>query len=1026
MMNMLRIIGLLLIMLGVYGSIALAEEQDGKPKISAQTAIKKFERKEAIVPNELVVKFKENVSNKERRKVFSSFKTNELSFIEQGNFSLIKAPKGTDLKFLAEKLLKLNEVEFVEPNYIIEKRYTPKDPGYSKQWYLKKIQAPKAWDITKGSSQIIVAVVDGGVQTNHPDLVGKTVSSYNVVTGGQSVPSDEHGTHVAGIIAASINKKGVAGVAPNIKIMPVNVFDGDSSSSYDVALGILYAADHGANIINLSLGSYYYSYYLDVAVQYAASKGVVVIAAAGNDDTSFPVYPAALDYVIGVSATDRDDHITDFSNFGSYIDLSAPGEDIYSTFPKSSYRSLDGTSMATPVVSGVAALVLSKNPLLTRTEVENILKKSVVDLYSRGWDYFYGYGRVDAYKALKNTPFPLSSISAASTFTMRGNNKSSISFTAHKGSNVTVYVKDKKGRVVKYLAKNKKWNSGKVSLSWDGRQDNGVFVEDGTYTIVVKLSNGRESVSKTKSIKVVDKVIPSIQLSTASVSFSPNVKGKVSIPFQLNKKAKVTAKIYDSKGNTVKTVWSDKGLSGGSHTLTWDGKNGAGKLLKDGTYRLTMSVTDYKKRKGTTRKKSIIIDTKLVFGGVVLDQTVFKMDGSAKSNVNIQVKEQAAISAYVKAESGAIIKQLFRNKKYNIGSYTISWDGKNNSNSFVNEGKYYYSLEITDNSGNKTTVNTKLLTLQDWRKPSIQASKDLQYTQQGNFDIPYTISKPGKVTIEIYQGSTLICSLLKDSPQTAGSKKVTWDGKNQSGEYVADGKYEVKMTIVDHYQQRSSFTSNLRVDLTNVESPAVVWFYEDIGSEVHFKLSAPATVTVEIFDEYNQKVRTIFSNQPMNAGIQSFTWDGLNDNGYDEYYGYASYFFKITAVFSNGEQIAVQGEINNDKDPSWLKSHTYSLIRDDSYYTKAIQLNITVTKAVTATLYVYESYYDDELIDSKSYNLKANMENIITYTKPSPLEYYYYLLEYKDNLGNKYYYEIDEYGDGYYLSPAKEIRKRKR
>jgi flagellar hook assembly protein FlgD len=1027
MMRILRVVVLLLIALGGHSSIALAEEQNEKPKISAETAIEKFEQKKVIIPNELIVKFKENVSNEEKQKVLNSLKTDELSFIEQGNFSLIKAPKGTNLQSLAEKLLQLSQIEFVEPNYIIENTFAPKDPGYSKQWHLKKIQASKAWDITKGSSQITVAVVDGGVQTNHPDLAGKIVSPYNAVTGGRYVPSDEHGTHVAGIIAASINKKGVVGVAPNVKIMPVNVFDGDSASAFDVANGIMYAADHNANIINLSLGTYHYSWILDYAVQYAASKGVIVIAAAGNDDTSQEVYPAALDNVIGVSATDRNDRITDFSNFGYYVDFSAPGKDIYSIFPKNSYQSLNGTSMATPIVSGVAALILSKNPLLTPAEVENILKKSAFDLYSKGWDYFYGYGRVDAYNALKNTPSPLSDISAASMFTMKGNNKSRISFTVHKGSKVTVYIKDAKGKVVKYLIKDKKWNSRNVSVSWDGKQDNGAFVGDGTYIIVVKLSNEKESVSKSKSIKVVDKVIPSIQLSTANVSFSPKAKGRVAIPFVINKKAKVTAKIYDSRGNVVRTIWSNKGFSGGKYALTWDGKNNKGKLLNDGTYKLTMSVTDYKNRKGTTRKKSIIIDTKVIFGSVLLDNTVFKMNGFTKSHVKFQVKEPVTISVYVKTEKGINVKQPLSNKKYNVGSYTISWDGRNNNNAFVNEGKYYYMFEVKDNDGNKTIVKSKLFTLQDWRKPSIQASANLYYRQTGNMDISYTTSKQGKVAIEIYQGSTLIKSLLKDSPQTAGSKKVTWDGKDQSGAYVADGTYQVKMTIVDNYQQSSSFTSNLQVALAKVdiEYPSIVHFYEGMGSKVYFKLSAPAKVTVQIFDEYDEKIRTIFSNQPM-AGIQSFTWDGRDDDGYDVYYDSYSYFFKITATYSNGNQTVVKGEINNEKDPSWLTSHTYSLIPDDvyNYYYKTIQLNIVTTKPVTATLYVYEeSYYDDEPIDFKVYNLKVN-ENIIIYTKPSIFEYYYYLLEYKDNLGNKYYYEIDEYSDGY-LSRAKEIHKRK-
>jgi flagellar hook assembly protein FlgD len=813
--KILRVVILLFTVWIIHSSLALAEDPDVNPKISTTNAIENFSEKKAIVPNELIVKFKETVTNEEKEKILSSFKTNELSFLEQGKFSLIRAAKGTNLESLATKLLKLNQVEFVEPNYILEDTFTPKEPRYEKQWYLKKIQMPKAWETTKGSSKITVAVVDSGVQIDHPELAGKIVSPYNAVTGKTDFTPDEHGTHVAGIIAASINKKGIAGIAPNVKIMPVNVFSGSIASAYDVASGIYYAVDHEANIINLSLGSFYYSNLLDDAVQYAASKGVIIIAAAGNSNTYQETYPAALDSVLGISATDDKDVITYFSNYGDYIDFAAPGQTIYSTVPNSSYESLDGTSMAAPVVSGVAALILSKNPLLTPAQVESILKKSAVDLGSNGWDFLYGYGRVDAYKALKNTPSPMSKISTISTFTINGKKKNTISFTAHKGSKVSVYIKDSKGKPIRYLIQDKKWNSSKVSVSWDGKQDNGVFVGSGTYKIVAKLSNGKESVSKTKSIKVVDKVVPSIALSTSKISFSPKMKGKVSIPFTLNKKAKITAKIYDSKGRVVKTIWSDKGFSGGKYALAWDGKSSKGNLMKDGTYKLAMSVTDYKKRKGTTRKKSIIIDTKAPSGSVTLNNTTFKMNGSTKSNVKVQVKETVTISAYVKTDKGVNVKYLLSNKKYNSGSYTVSWDGKNNKNAFANEGKYYYIFEIKDSNGNKATVKSKVFTLQDWRKPSIQGSANLYYKQKGNMDIPYTISKPGKVTIGVYNGSTLIKELLKESSQTAGDKKVVWDGKDQAGKEVPDGAYQVKMTIVDNYKQTASFTSNLQVLLTD-------------------------------------------------------------------------------------------------------------------------------------------------------------------------------------------------------------------
>lgn len=971
-----------------------------------------------MVANELVVKFKEGVTEEKRAALLRPLQATELSFMDMGNFSLVKAPKGTDLTGLAAKLVKLPEVESVEPNYIIKRNYTPSDPGYSKQWHLKKINAPQAWDTTKGSGEIVVAVIDNGVQTNHPDLAGKIVSPYNVVTDTRSVPAGGHGTHVAGIIAASINKKGVVGVAPNVKIMPVNVFEGDGATSYDVAYGIVYAVDHGANVINLSLGGYSATFYEAEAVQYAISKGVVLVAAAGNDDTNLPTYPAAFDPVIAVSATDDRDGITYFSNYGDYIDLAAPGVDIYSTFPGSSYKESDGTSMATPIVSGTAALVLSKNPLLSTGEVENILRKSVVDLGGKGWDVFYGYGRIDAYKAVKNTPSPLSSLSAAGTFTMKGNNRTSFSLSAYKkGLMVNVYVKDNKGHVVRTIVKNKVWSSKQISISWDGKQDNGAFVGQGTYTVVVQVSNGRESVIRTKQIKVVDNVVPAIQLSTSTVSFSPKAKGKVSIPFTLNKKAKVTAQVYDSKNKIVKTIANNQSFSGGTSTFVWDGKNTSGKLMPDGTYRLKVSAVDDQKRKSAVRSQSVVIDTKVLFGGVSLGQTLFKMDGTAKAHFTMSTKETVLVSAYVKTDKEVLSRQLLRNQKYGTGSYTIHWDGKDNKNAFVNEGDYYYALEIVDQCGNKITVNTGKFKLEDWRKPTIQAPADLRYIQQGTFNIPYVLSKPGKVTIGVYQGSTLVRTILSESQQGPGSKAASWDGRDQTGNYLADGQYEIQMTVIDAHGQRASVVSRLYVDLTNIEAPAIVWFYQDSGSEIHFRLSASAAVTAEIFDEYGEKVRTIWNGQQLSEGLQTLVWDGLSDNGENVFFDDGSvYTFRITAQFASGATETAQGQINNDADPSWLVSHMYSFSKDGYYNRTALNLSIQVKEAATMTLYVYNAY-DDTYVDQKTYSLKANIENKIVYTKKDKYEDYLYLLEYKDRLGNVYDYAIDETEEGYYIAP---------
>jgi hypothetical protein len=213
-----------------------------------------------------------------------------------------------------------------------------------------------------------------------------------------------HGTHCAGIIAAAINNSiGIAGLA-QVRIMAEKVLDSGGYGYADwVANGIIHAADSGAKIISMSLGGYGYSELLHEAVKYAYDHGVLIIAAAGNDNTNMKLYPAGYDEVIAVAATDQYDKKAWFSNWGDWIELAAPGVDIYSTVPWG-YQSWSGTSMATPHVSGVAALVWSLHPNKTRDWVRLWLRYTADDLGDPGFDVYYGYGRINARKAVEQTP----------------------------------------------------------------------------------------------------------------------------------------------------------------------------------------------------------------------------------------------------------------------------------------------------------------------------------------------------------------------------------------------------------------------------------------------------------------------------------------------------------------------------------------------------------------------------------------------------------------------------------------------
>ena len=299
-----------------------------------------------------------------------------------------------------------HDVEYAEPDFTAEALGSANDPYFTQgtQWHLAKIQAPAAWDLTTGSANVVVAVVDSGVRASHPDLAGKVLTNGYDFIANDADPTDEngHGTAVAGTVSpASNNQLGVAGVSWNTPILPIRVLDANGSGSYSaISNGITYAADRGAKVINLSLGGTSSSRTLQDAVNYAWNKQSVLVAAAGNNGNNVTFYPAACTNVVAVSATDANDVRPSWSNFGSYVDVSAPGANILSLFGADQYAAWNGTSFSCPVASGVVALAASANPKLSNVQLVDLLVKNADDIGAPGYDVYYGSGRVNANRAV--------------------------------------------------------------------------------------------------------------------------------------------------------------------------------------------------------------------------------------------------------------------------------------------------------------------------------------------------------------------------------------------------------------------------------------------------------------------------------------------------------------------------------------------------------------------------------------------------------------------------------------------------
>lgn len=354
-------------------------------------------------------------------------------------------------KEMIEEYNKLSEVEYAEPNYIAFTSFIPNDPKFPQQWAHQNTQAEQGWDIEKGNKNTVIAIIDTGVDYRHEDLtddyhhaedvdniwrdasnnpgfdlvnidtVAYQASGYELIpeedyTEPDNDPSDfnGHGTHVSGIAAAvTDNNKGVAGVCQYCKIMPLRA--GFSIKYYGMVYGSLEyddifnavykAINNRANIINMSFGSSNFSSALESALNSAYSAGITLVAAAGNSNTNNKFYPAAYNNVIAVAATDISDTKAYYSNYGSWVDVAAPGSDIVSTVPRvgtlsdsSGYKYLSGSSMASPYVAGLAGLILSKNPSFNNQQIENILKQGINK--PNGQNSYIGTGIVNIQKAL--------------------------------------------------------------------------------------------------------------------------------------------------------------------------------------------------------------------------------------------------------------------------------------------------------------------------------------------------------------------------------------------------------------------------------------------------------------------------------------------------------------------------------------------------------------------------------------------------------------------------------------------------
>ncbi len=369
----------------------------------------------------LLVRFKAKPSQDVLNELNAKFAARAVGTIDAIGVTHLQVPPQVGFAALGH-LSKRPDVEFAEFDSVVEAFEVPTDPYYStpyttfkygtiSQWGPQALSAPAAWDMTLGNRNIVIAIVDTGIDSTHPDLASKVVGEYSYV-GKSARDGFGHGTHVAGIAAAATNNGvGIAGMCQTCGILSVKVLD-DQGSGYlsDVASGIIYAASHGARVISLSLGGSSVSQTMRSALAYAVANNALPVCAAGNSNSSMAPEPAYWYDCLSVIATDQNGTKASFSSYGPKDDVAAPGVAILSTMPTypvtlntkygyfTNYDALSGTSMATPAVAGIAGLVLSQNPNLTPAQVKGIIEAAAGD--GASWRPDVGFGVVNAAKAV--------------------------------------------------------------------------------------------------------------------------------------------------------------------------------------------------------------------------------------------------------------------------------------------------------------------------------------------------------------------------------------------------------------------------------------------------------------------------------------------------------------------------------------------------------------------------------------------------------------------------------------------------
>lgn len=497
------------------------------------------------------------------------------------NIYVVEMPAGRE-QALVQALARNPHVKSAELDGVLKMRQTPADPYYGNEWHLPMVQAPAAWDVATGSG-ITIAILDTGVEASHPDLAARIVPGWNFYDNNSNTADVYgHGTKVAGVAGAiGNNSAGVAGAAWNAKVMPMRISDPSGYLTYYsiVANALIWAADHGARVANISYGVDDVAA-VQSAAQYMRNKGGVVVTAGGNAG-AYDASPNT-NTMITVAATDGSDLRASWSNYGPYIDVAAPGAGIWTTIRGGGYGAVNGTSFSSPLTAGVVALMLSANPALQPGQVDSILMSTADDKGTAGRDDYYGYGRINAARAVAAAKAAATTDSQAPTvaFTTPGGTvKGLVALNVTASDNVGV------NRVALYAGGNLVATdiAAPYGFSWDSTTR-----ADGATTLVAKAYDAAGNVASSTINVTVANTAGSADLTAPVVNINNPVNGATvngNVGISLSASDNVALSVVNlyidgqltASGNgTVNYTWNSRKASAGAHTIQAVARDAAG------------------------------------------------------------------------------------------------------------------------------------------------------------------------------------------------------------------------------------------------------------------------------------------------------------------------------------------------------------------------------------------------------------------------------------------------------------------